>query len=135
MAIVTRVSKKELERVAGIAYEGETINVMLCNVGLTGFTSESLVSDWQTVEVATANGYSRFSDTIQVGSYSAVSGAYVMPSVVAQFSSTGVGFGYDRIVVYIEGSIYPHSVITESPNIILVGGQTQTYRISLWQDD
>lgn len=135
MAIVTTVSRKELERVAGIAYEGETINVMLCNVGLTEFTSESLVSDWQTVEVATANGYSRFSDTIQTGSYSVISGAYIMPSIVAQFSATGDGFGYDRIVIYVQGSLYPHSVIAESPNIILVAGQTQTYRISLWQDD
>jgi hypothetical protein len=135
MAIVTTVSTKELERVAGIAYEGKTVYVMLCSVGLTGFTANNLVSEWQSVEVAAANGYSRFSGVIQTGSYSVVSGAYVMPSINAQFSATGIGFGYDRVVVYLDGSSYPHSVITESPNIILLGGQTQTYRISLWQDD
>lgn len=135
MAITARVSRKELERVAGLAYEGQTLRVILCNVGLTGYTSESTVAEWQSVEVATGNGYSAFSSVVGVGSYSVVKGAYVMPVVEAAFTATGDGFGYDRIVVYVDGATYPHSVITESPNIILLAGQTQTYNIFLWQDD
>jgi hypothetical protein len=88
MALTTSVSVKELERIASLAYEGETIKVMLCSVGTTGLPPP-----------------------------------------------TGLGYSYDSIVIYVEGNVYPHSVITESPNVVLMGGQTQTYRITLASDD
>ena len=50
MALTLTLSQKELARVANLAYEGETITVMLCSVGASGFTSESTVANWQSVE-------------------------------------------------------------------------------------
>jgi hypothetical protein len=133
MALTVSLSVKELERVAALAYEGETLKVMLCNVGATGYTSSSTVANWQSVELASANGYVRASTTIGTGSYT--NNRYELPTYDAEFTATGSGFTYDTIVAYINGATYPITVITEDPNIVLLAGQTQTYRISLNTDD
>ena len=134
MAITTTISTKELQRQAALVFEGETLKVMLCQVGLTGYTAESTVANWQSVEVS-GNGYVRYSEVIGTGSYSGSAGAYILPIIDAEFTSTGAGYNYDTIVIYIDGATYPHSIMTEDPNIVLLGGQTQTYRITLTQDD
>lgn len=134
MALTVAVSPKELERVASAAYEGKTLNVMLCTVGLSGFTSASPVSSWQSTEIS-GNGYSRATTTIATGSYSSANARYELPSFDAVFSASGSGFSYDTIVVFIDSATYPHSIITESPNVVLAAGQTQTYRIGLNTDD
>jgi hypothetical protein len=134
MALTTAISQKELERVAALAYEGETLKVMLCSVGVSGFTAESTVANWQTVEQS-GSGYVRYSEVIATGAYDAVDARYEMPANDADFTATGAGYTYDRIVVYIDGATYIHSLITEDPNIALAAGQTQTYRIQLTTDD
>jgi hypothetical protein len=134
MALTTTVSQKELARVAGLAYEGETLKVMLCSVGATGYTAESTVANWQSVEKS-GNGYVRYSTTIAAGSYDAVDGRYEMPAIDAAFTATGAGYSYDRMICYIDGETYIHSLIAEDPNITLAPGQTQTYRIQLTTDD
>jgi hypothetical protein len=134
MALTTTISQKELARVAGLAYEGETLKVMLCSVGATGYTAESTVANWQSVEKS-GNGYVRYSTTIAAGSYDAVDGRYEMPAIDAAFTATGAGYSYDHIICYIEGETYIHSLIAEDPNITLAPGQTQTYRIQLVTDD
>jgi len=134
MAQFTTISTKELKRVAGAAYEGQTLKVMLCLVGATGYTAESTVANWQSVEVS-GNGYVRYTTTIGVGSYDNTTNSYKMPNIDAEFTATGTGYTYDTIVLYINGQTYVHSTITESPNIVLSSGQTQTYRISLQSDD
>jgi hypothetical protein len=134
MALTTTISQKELERVAALAYEGETLKVMLCSVGVSGFTAESTVANWQSVEQS-GNGYVRFSTTIATGSYDATDARYEMPSIDAAFTASGAGYSYDRIVIYIDGATYIHSLIVENPNITLAAGQTQTYRIQLTTDD
>lgn len=134
MAQSTTISQKELQRVAALAYEGETLKVMLCNVGTTGYTPESTVANWQSAEVS-GNGYTRFSAVVATGSYSGTAGAYVLPDINAAFTASGVGYSYDRVVAYIDGETYPHSVTTESPNVVLSPGQTQTYRYALLTDD
>lgn len=134
MAQTTRISKKELQRVAAAAYEGKTLKVMLCSPGLTGYTAESTVANWQSVEVS-GNGYSRFTAIIGTGAYSDTSAAYLIPDIDAVFTASGVGYSYDTIVSYIDGESYPHTVITESPNVVMSPGQTQTYRFSLRTDD
>jgi hypothetical protein len=135
MALTVSLSVKELERVAALAYEGETLKVMLCVVGATGYTSASTVANWQSVELASSNGYARASTTIGTGSYNGSTARYEIPYYDAVFTASGSGFTYDRIVVYIDGATYPVSVLTEDPNIVLLAGQTQTYRISLTTDD
>ncbi len=134
MALTTTISQKELARVANLAYEGETLKVMLCSVGVTGYTAESTVANWQSVEQS-GNGYVRFSSVIATGSYDATDARYEIPALDAAFTATGAGYTYDRIVCYIDGATYIHSLITEDPNIALAAGQTQTYRIQLVTDD
>ena len=134
MALPTAISQKELARVANVAYEGETLKVMLCLVGASGFTAESTVANWQSVEQS-GNGYVRFSSVIATGAYDAVDARYEIPALDAAFTATGAGYTYDRIVVYIDGATYIHSLIVEDPNIALAAGQTQTYRIALVTDD
>jgi hypothetical protein len=134
MALTTTISQKELARVATLAYEGETLKVMLASVGSSGFTVESTVAQWQTVEKS-GNGYLRYSETVAAGSYDSVDGRYEMPAVDAAFVASGVGYTYDRVIIYIEGETYIHSLISENPNIALAPGQTQTYRVTLVTDD
>lgn len=134
MAQTTSISHQELKRVAALAYEGQTLKVMLCSLGLSGLTAESTVTAWQGVEQA-GNGYVRYSTTVGTGAYDAVAGKYVLPDIDAAFTATGAGYTYDRVVLYIQGSTYPYAVIAESPNIALSAGQTQTYRLSLNADD
>lgn len=134
MALTLTVSQKELERVAALAYEGETIKIMLASVGASGFTSESTVTNWQSVEKS-GNGYVRFSQVIAAGAYDALDARYEIPAIDAAFTATGAGYSYDRIVIYIDGATYIHSLITEDPNITLAAGQTQTYRVTLSTDD
>lgn len=135
MAQTTTISQKELERVAALAFEGKTLKVMLCTNGVSGFTAETSVASWQTVEQS-GSGYVRFSATVGVGSYSGTAGAYVLPDIDAVFTASSP-FTYDTVVIYVDGAgtLYPHSIITETPNIALATGQTQTYRISLRSDD
>jgi hypothetical protein len=134
MAITLTLSQKELARVANLAYEGETIKVMLASVGASGFTAESTVANWQSVEKS-GNGYVRFSQVIATGAYDATDARYEIPAIDAAFTATGAGYTYDRIVIYVDGSTYIHSLIVEDPNIALAASQTQTYRINLSTDD
>ena len=134
MAITVTISQKELARVANLAYEGETIKVMLASVGASGFTAESTVTNWQSVEKS-GNGYVRFSQVIATGAYDATDARYEIPAIDAAFTATGAGYSYDRIIIYIDGATYIHSMIVEDPNIALAAGQTQTYRVNLSTDD
>jgi hypothetical protein len=134
MALTTTISQRELKRVAGLAYEGETLKVMLCSVGATGYTAESTVANWQSVEKS-GNGYARYSSVIATGSYDAVDARYEIPDIDAAFTATGAGYSYDRVIIYIDGETYIHSMIVEDPNITLAAGQTQTYRIALATND
>ena len=134
MAITVTISQRELKRLAGLAYEGETLKVMLCNVGSSGFTAESTVANWQSVE-RSGSGYVRYSEVVATGTYSSTTASYNMPEIDADFTATGSGYSYDRIIAYIDGETYIHSLVEENPNITLAPGQTQTYRIVLATDD
>lgn len=134
MAYTNKISTKELKRQAAACFEGKTLKAMLCSVGATGYTEESTVANWQSVE-ASGNGYTRYSTTVSAGSYNATTARYEIPVVNAAFTASGGTIGYDRVVWYFNGETYPHSVTEESPNIILANGQTQTYALTLAQDD
>lgn len=133
MAQTTTISTKELKRQAGLVFEGKTLKVMLCNLTTQTFTAESTLAEWQSIELS-GNGYTRFSQVISVGAYDSSIGAYSIPDIVAEFTCT-LAYSYNRVVLYIDGESYIHSVITESPNIALSSGQVQTYVIKLRQDD
>lgn len=135
MAQTTTISQQELKRQAGLCFEGKTLNVALASVGATGYTAETAVSSWQSVEKS-GNGYVRYtSSTIAVGAYDAVTGTYKLPDIEATFTATGSGYSYDRVLLWFTGETYLHSLIAEDPNITLSAGQTQTYKLSIRQDD
>jgi hypothetical protein len=134
MAITVDLSPEELARVAGVAYEGETLKVMLCVSGISGYTSENTVTEWQSLEIA-GNGYARYSEVIGTGSYNTTTGRYELPQIDAVFTADGGVISYDKVVLYIDGATYPYSVLTEDPNVVLVDGQTQTYRLNLNTND
>jgi hypothetical protein len=150
MAATAEISPKELKRIAVAAYEGKRIRVSLAAVGTTGYNSESETTDWDSVKIS-GNGYADFTDVIEVGAYDATDLRYEMGGAVgantyidAIFTATGTGYVYDRIYVVIgtsDGSggwveeTYIHSLITESPSVTLISGQSQTYRIQLVLDD
>lgn len=134
MAVSTSISQKELKRQAGLVYEGKTLKVMLCAAASSGYTAEGTVANWQSVELS-GNGYTRFSATIATGSYDTGTATYKIPDINAVFTASGVGFEFDRVILYIDGETYIHSMLTEAPSIVLSPGQTQTYTLSLRQDD
>ena len=134
MTLTVQQSTKELARVANLAYEGETFKVALCSVGSTGYTAESTVANWLTTEIS-GNGYSRFSLLLPTGAYDSVDARYEVPFFDAVFTASGSGFTYDRIVPYVDGATYPHSVITVSPNIVQLPAQAKVFRILLSVDD
>lgn len=133
MAQTVIVSQKELERIAQLAYQGQTLKVMLCN-STGGYDAQSSVSTWQTVEVS-GNGYVRGSVAIGTGSYNSSTGKYSLPQVTVDFVATVPGYTYNYVVLYINGATYPHSIVAESPAITLQSGQTQTYKFDLYTDD
>lgn len=134
MAISLSISNKELERVATAAYSTKTLNVMLCSIGANTYDANTTIADWQTTEKS-GNGYVRFTATIGAATYSTTNNRAELPAIDAVFTATGTGYTYDRIVVYVSGSLYPHSVMIENPNIVLLAGQTQTYRLRLNTDN
>jgi hypothetical protein len=150
MAATAEISPKEFKRIATASYEGKRIRVSLAAVGATGYNSESLRSDWDTVEIS-GNGYSDFTDIIEIGAYDSTDLRYEMGGsagantfIDATFTATGSGYVYDRVYVVIGTSDggggwieegYLHSLITENPSISLISGQSQTYRIQLVLDD
>lgn len=133
MAQTTTVSTKELKRQAALAFEGKTAKVMLCNMTSTEYTAESTVTDWETIEVV-GNGYVRFSAVIGTGSYSSTLNCYALPELAASFTATAP-YSYNRLVIFLNGELYPHSVLAEDPNILISAGQIQTYVIQFRQDD
>lgn len=131
MAITTTISTKELQRIAQLAYEGKTLNVMLCNSAAT--TVDRSVSTWQSEEV-TATGYARFSQAIGTGTYNATTGRYELPVINASFTAVNP-YSYNRVVLYIAGATWPHSVLQENPAASVAPSQTVTYRLTLNTDD
>ena len=50
------------------------------------------------------------------------------------FTADGGSFSFDTVVVVVDSSTYPHSIITETPAITVADGQTQTYRVQILLD-
>jgi hypothetical protein len=141
MAQTTEITPKELERQAVLCFSGKTLKVMLCDAELlpaapedplVTLSAENTVAEWQEAEKQ-GNGYVRFSSPLGTGSYDALSGDFVIPTVDAEFTASSGGYFYSRVVLYIEGEVYPHSIIAENPAVTLLSGQVQTYRLTLRQ--
>lgn len=133
MAISATISQKELERQAGLCFEGEAYTVFLAqNTG--SLTAQSTYSAW-VAEAPDGGGYAAVTGTIGNGSYNGTNSRYEMPTITATFTATGGGFTYDTVCLRIGTATYLHSVVVESPAITLVAGQSKTYTLLLAQDD
>ena len=134
MALTVSISKNELARVANLAYEGETLEVMLCSVGATGYDEENTAAQWATVEKS-GNGYVRYTEVVSTGAYDSGSGRHEIPVISAAFTATGAGYSFDRVVLFITGVSTVHSILIESPAVTLLAGQTITYSLQLATDN
>lgn len=130
----TTISQKELERLAGDAYEGKSYRVSLGYNNTTGLTSESTTAEWDAVKLS-GNGYADVTGTIGVGSYDATDARYEMPQISAEFSASGGTLTYDTVYVVVDSNTYVHSITVESPAVTLADGNSVLYRITLATDD
>jgi hypothetical protein len=143
MAYTSAISTAELKRVAGLAYEGKAVRVCLAVVGASGYTVESTTANWDSVELASTNGYARVTvGSLAVGAYDATDGRYeVGPSaganstIDATFTASGGSLTWDRVYVVIGTETKISYLGTESPAVTLSAGQSLTYRIQLAVDD
>ena len=139
MALTTTLSTAELGRVAALAYEGKSVRVSLHTVGTTGYDEETPIADWDTVKLPPANGYTDFVvAALPAGGYDDTEGRWEMGAtpgantfISAMFSATGGSFTFDRVVIRVDDGLYPHSIIEESPPVVVAIGATQTYQIQL----
>jgi hypothetical protein len=134
MAQTTTISLKELKRQTSLIFEGQEINVMLCNIGFTTYDQESSVADWSAQEIS-GSGYSTFQQTVGASTYNEDTGLEEVPEIIAEFTATGGPLNYDRVVIFFTGETYIHSLVVEDPNVVVADGQTQTYSILLTQND
>ncbi len=133
MAIFTTISAKELERQAGLVFQGKAYKLFLA-VNPGALTSESLASDWLAAEIS-GNGYSAITGTVAAGTYRSAEARFEMPAVLANFQASGGSFTYDTICLHFTGETYLHSITVETPSITLATGQAKAYTLTLAQDD
>lgn len=150
MALTITVSPKEMERIAGLAYEGKRVRVSLANLSSQTYTETSTVANWDTIKLS-GNGYSDFTQVIATGAYDSTDGRYEMGGttgantyIEAIYTASGSGFTYNRIYVVIGTSdgvggwteqLYLHSLLTENPSITIPAGTTIKYKIQLAVDN
>jgi hypothetical protein len=143
MAYTSAISTKELQRVAAAAYEGKAVRVCLASVASSGYTVESTTANWDSVELASTNGYARVTvGALATGAYDATDGRYEVgpnaganQTIDATFTCSSGTLTWDRVYVVIGTETSIAYLGTESPSITLTPGQSITYRIQLAVDD
>lgn len=141
MAISAATSHREMERIAGLAWEGRGYRVCLANMTTEGFDTESDAVDWDTVEI-TDSAYAQETGTVGTGSYDSTTDLrYEIPVINASFSADIAGSGYTATHYY----VVLNDAGTDDDNIMQLGtfqpaltfapGQTQTIQIQLVVDD
>lgn len=143
MAYTSQISTLELKRVAAAAYEGKAVRVCLATVGGSGYTVDSTTANWDSVELASTNGYARVTvGALATGAYDATDGRYEVgptsganKTIDATFTASGGSLTWDRVYIVIGTELNIAYLGTESPSITLSAGQSITYRIQLGVDD
>lgn len=100
MAVTATLSQKELERVAGLVYEGKALRVSLANDPGNTLDAEDTVAAWDALKVS-GNGYADVRAPIQTGAYDVNDQRYEMPSVDAEFTATGAGYTFNKVYAVI----------------------------------
>lgn len=98
MALTASLSQKEMERVAGLAYEGFAVRVSLANDISATLDAEDTVAAWDALKVS-GSGYADYKGTIGVGSYDASDQRYEMPTFDAEFTATTTGYTFTNVYI------------------------------------
>ena len=142
MTITTELCEFEFARVANAAYAGKSCKVFLA-VNPGSLTSASTTAQWEAAELPGTNGYAPYTvaslpaggldpgadDRWEIGEADGPN-----QFIVAAFTAAGGPFSFDTVVVVVDGSTYPHSIIVETPSVTVADGQTQTYRVQILLD-
>ena len=133
MTLSLSISTKELERQATLCFEALAYKVFLVQ-NTNSYTAEDTAADWESIELS-STGYAAVTGTIAPGAYSVANARFEMPQIEATFTAGTGGMSYDSICLKLGTETYLHSVITETPTVTLLDGQSKTYTIRLAQDD
>ena len=141
MALTSALSTKELERVAIAAYSGKSIRVSLGFNGTSGLTVEDSKSAWDAVKKS-GNGYQDFTTTLPIGGFDIAQDRWEIGEesganqfINAEFTATGAGYTFDSVYVIVDDDLFLHSLLSESPAVVMQDGQVITYRIQIILDN
>lgn len=130
------ITPGELERQAHLCYENKMMRVFCCSDPARQIEVTSSIATCLEYQIEEGlGGYEIFEQAIPSGFYSPQNTRYEIPPIFATFASVEQGFSYDTLVVEINRSNYPHSIIRLSDPLSLTHGQIKTYRITLLHDD
>jgi hypothetical protein len=123
------ITPKELERAHTAAYTGKKVDVLLCDGELTiDSTSAACIA----AELPEANGYARFSvPSLAAGVWNETALRYEGPEVLATFTASGAGYGYNKLVVIVDDATYPYSVVDLGPQSL--AANARSYPITIVQ--
>lgn len=133
MALACQISSSELLRMHSSAYEGKVIR--FCLALNTTLTIESTTAQWDAVELASANGYTRSIITIPSASYDSVIAMGKSSEMTVSFTASGVGFTYNRVygvIGTVSGGVTTYNtfisfLFAESESKALAPGVSQPY--------
>lgn len=146
MAYTITASQNGKARIGAAAYQARRVRVSLASIGSSGFTAESTRANWDSIKLATSNGYADVTFVVPAGAYNAGAGRFELggtagAAVNVTFTATGIGFTFDRLYVVIgtsngAGGWNEETTIeylgVENPPVFLAPGQTRTYPIKLF---
>lgn len=136
MAVSMVITPGELERQASLCYENKMLRVMcLSDPGRQIEVTDSMSTCLGYQVPEGMGGYEIFEQAVPTGWYDPQNTRYQLPPIYASFNGVEQGFTYDTLVVEINRSNYPHSIIRVSDPLTLSHGQIKTYRITLIHDD
>jgi hypothetical protein len=123
------ITPKELERQAGNSFVGKAWRAYLALLS-GGLTSASTTAAWDALKLTTG-GASELSGTIGAGSFDAGTGKFNLPSLMLEWTGTGGGFTYDRLILIVDNATYPHSIISEPSPVVVMAGDPVSYELEL----
>lgn len=136
MAVSMVITPGELKRQASLCYEGKKLRAMcLSDPGRQLEITDSMARCLEYQITPGTGGYEIFEQSIQTGWYDPTNNRYQLPPIYVSFASVEQGFTYDTVIVEINRSDFPHSIIRLSQPLTLKHGQIKTYRITLIHDD
>jgi hypothetical protein len=125
------ITRGELEFQSGLILNGQSYKVFLATTG--SLTVTSTISEWETAELASANGYAAVTGTIGNGVFNATTGRVDAPVIVGQFGpASGAGFSFDAMIIKIGTTrTRPYAVRLYPTSQALGVGQSRGFNITL----